>query len=153
MEPPLPRENFGSAINVVSAGSTAGELLENDLEWAAWQVHLAVANHNDRAVRHVLKEWLQRPVVYQLDMHFDSCSVTMSSSPRFNMYGNEFGMGKAVAVLSGFANKFDGNVTAYPGCEGGGSIDLEVSLSPDAMSALESDEDFMEAVSVANPLH
>ncbi|RDX90481.1 hypothetical protein CR513_27650, partial [Mucuna pruriens] len=69
------------------------------------------------------------------------------------MYGNEFGIGKAVAVLSGYANKFDGNVTAYPGCEGGGSMDLEVSLPPHAMSALESYQDFMEAVSVPNPLH
>ncbi|BAT77856.1 hypothetical protein LR48_Vigan09g015500 [Vigna angularis] len=153
MEPPLPHEYFGNCISVVSAGTTVGELLENDLGWAAWKVRQAVANQNDGAVRHAVKEWLQRPVVYQLGVHFDSRSVTMSSSPRFDMYGNEFGMGKAVAVLSGYANKFDGNVTSYPGSEGGGSIDLEVSLSPDAMSLLESDEEFMEAVSVANSLH
>ena len=36
--------------------------------------------------------------------------VMMGSSPRFNMYGNEFGMGKGVAVRSGYANKFDGKV-------------------------------------------
>ncbi|CAJ1973401.1 unnamed protein product [Sphenostylis stenocarpa] len=149
MEPPLPHEYFGNSVDVVSAGTKVGELLENDLGWAAWKVHLTVANQNDRAVRDGVKEWLQRPVVYQLGVHFDSCSVTVSSSPRFDMYGNEFGMGKAVAVLSGYANKFDGNVTAYPGREGGGSIDLELSLPPNAMSLLESDEEFMEAVSVS----
>ncbi|KAK8465362.1 hypothetical protein PHAVU_009G066200 [Phaseolus vulgaris] len=153
MEPPLPYEYFGNLIGVVSAGTTAGELLENDLGWAAWKVHLAVANQNDRVVRDAVKEWLQRPVVYQLGVHFDSCSVTMSSSPRFDMYGNEFGMGRAVAVLSGYANKFDGSVTSYPGSEGGGSIDLELSLSPKAMTLLESDEEFMQAVSVSNSLH
>ena len=154
LEPPLPHEYFGNAVDVVStAGFTAGELLEKDLGWAAWKVHVAVANQNDKAVRQKLKEWLKLPVVYQLGVHFDPCTVTMSSSPRFNMYGNEFGMGKAVAVLSGYANKNDGNVTAYQGYEGEGSIDLEICLSPDAVSALESDEEFMEAASVANFLH
>ncbi|XP_061343196.1 uncharacterized acetyltransferase At3g50280-like [Gastrolobium bilobum] len=153
MEPPLPDEYFGNSINVVNEGTTAGELIEHDLGWAAWKVHLAVANHNDKMVRHKVKEWLQSPLVYQLGLHFDPFSVTMSSSPRFNMYGNEFGMGKAVAVLSGCANKFDGSVTAYQGYEGGGSIDLEVSLSSDAMRALELDKEFMKAVSVPNPVY
>ncbi|KAK7351635.1 hypothetical protein VNO77_11225 [Canavalia gladiata] len=152
MEPTLPQEYFGNAIDVVSATTTAGELIEHDLGWAAWKVHLTVADHNDAKVRRVLKEWLQRPVVYQLGLHFDPYSVIVSSSPRFNMYGNEFGMGKPVAVLSGYANKCEGNATAYPGYEGGGSVDFEVSLSPDAMSALELDEEFMEAVTVTNPL-
>ena len=62
------------------------------------------------------------------------------------MYGNEFGMGKGVAVRSGYANKFDGKVKSYSGHKGGGSIDLELCLSPDTMSALESDEEFMSAV-------
>jgi len=68
------------------------------------------------------------------------------------MYGNEFGMGKAVAARSGYANKSDGKVSSYPGREGGGSIDLEVCLFPHTMSALESDEEFMNAVSVFDPL-
>ncbi|CAJ1973402.1 unnamed protein product [Sphenostylis stenocarpa] len=153
MEPPLPREYFGSAVDVVSAKSTVGELLENNLGWAAWKVHLTVANHNDRVVRDMLEEWLQHPVIYQHGVHLDSRCVMLSSSPRFNVYGIEFGMGKAVAVLSGYANKFDGNVIAYPGRDGGGTIDFEISLSPDVMSALESNEEFMEAVSVPTPLH
>jgi hypothetical protein len=72
----------------------------------------------------------------------------MGSSPRFNMYGNEFGMGKAVTIRSGYAHKFDGKVSSFPGYEGGGSIDLEVCLPPDFMSALESDEEFMDAATL-----
>ena len=60
----------------------------------------------------------------------DPCSVMMGSSPRFNMYGNEFEMGKTVALRSGYANKFDGTVTSYPGYDGGGSIDLEIGGVP-----------------------
>ena len=76
----------------------------------------------------------------------------MGSSPRFNKYGNEFGMGKAVTLRSGYAHKFDGKVSCYPGREGGGSIDLEMCLLPDNMLALESDKEFMEAASFVSPL-
>ncbi|TKY75048.1 acetyltransferase protein [Spatholobus suberectus] len=153
MEPPLPQEYFGNSIHAVSAETTTRELLENNLGWAAWELHLAVANHNDRVVLQFLQQWLQSPFIYHHGRFFDPCCVMMGSSPRFNVYGNEFGMGKAVAARSGYANKFDGKVTSYPGHEGGGSIDLEVCLSPDNMSALESDVEFMNAVSASNHLY
>ncbi|CAN8323632.1 unnamed protein product [Cochlearia groenlandica] len=47
-------------------------------------------------------------------------SVMMGSSSRFNKYGCEFWMGKAITLRSGYAHKFDGKVSAYPGREGGG---------------------------------
>ncbi|KAK7310838.1 hypothetical protein RJT34_08597 [Clitoria ternatea] len=149
MEPPLPQEYFGNSTHGVSFVTTAGELVERDLGWGALNLHLAVANYNSQAVQKTVKEWFQSPTVYQTHLSYDQYSVLVSSSPRFNMYGNEFGMGKAVAVLSGYANKFDGKVTSYPGYEGGGSIDFEVCLSPDTMKALESDKEFMNAVSVS----
>ncbi|KAJ3700023.1 hypothetical protein LUZ61_003728 [Rhynchospora tenuis] len=71
----------------------------------------------------------------------------MGSSPRFDMYGCDFGWGKALAARSGSANKFDGKISAYPGSERGGSIDLEVCLLPEYMSALERDEEFLAVVS------
>ncbi|XP_027356263.1 uncharacterized acetyltransferase At3g50280-like [Abrus precatorius] len=151
LEPPLPQEYFGNSIHTLNAGTTVGELLENDLGWAAWKLHVTIANHNDRAVLQLLKEWLKSPSIYQLGQFFDPFCVMMGSSPRFNMYGNEFGMGKAIAVRSGYANKVDGKVTSYPGREGGGSVDLEVCLSPETMSALESDQEFMNSVSVCAP--
>jgi hypothetical protein len=145
-------EYFGNSLYAVSAETTVGELLENDLGWAAWKIHLAVVNHDDKVVRRSVEEWFRSPFVYQTDLFFDPYTVMMGSSPRFNMYGNEFGMGKALAVRSGYANKFDGKVISYPGQEGGGSIDLEVCLSPEKMMVLETDEEFMNSVSVFNPL-
>ena len=116
------------------------------------ELHEAVTNLNHRAVLQFLEGWLDSPFILQMGRFFDPYSVLMGSSPRFNMYGNEFGMGKAVAARSGYANKSDGKVSSYPGREGGGSIDLEVCLFPHTMSALESDEEFMNAVSVFDPL-
>ncbi|XP_075668711.1 putative acetyltransferase At3g50280 [Castanea sativa] len=153
MEPSLSNDYFGNSLYAVGVVTTAGELLEHNLGWAAWKLHEAVANHSDKVVRDFFDIWLQSPFVLQPARIFDPYSVMMGSSPRFNMYGNEFGMGKAVALCSGYANKFDGKVSSYPGYEGGGSIDLEVCLSPDSMSALESDKEFMDAVSLSYQLH
>ncbi|XP_015884327.3 uncharacterized acetyltransferase At3g50280 [Ziziphus jujuba] len=145
LNPPLSQEYFGNSISVVKGDSTAGELLERDLGWAAWQLHEAVVSFTHKTVESWVDLWLKSPDIFQLEKIFDPFSVVIGSSPRFNKYGNEFGMGKALALRSGYANKFSGTVTPYPGREGGGSIDLEVCLPPETMSALESDMDFMEA--------
>ena len=113
-------------------------------------MHEAVANFTDKVVRDILNTWLPSPFVLQPARFFYPYSVTMASSPRLNVYGNEFGMGIAVALRCGNANKFDGKVSSYPGREGGGSIDLDVCLLPESMSALESDEKFMDAVSLSH---
>jgi hypothetical protein len=149
MEPPLSNDYFGNSIAAKGGVTTAGELLEHSLGWAAWKLHEAVANQTDKVVRDWIDSWLQSPFIYQLARDFDPYSIMMGSSPRFNMYGNEFGMGKALALRSGYAHKFDGKVSAFPGYEEG-SIDLEVCLLPDSMRAIESDEEFMDAVSLSH---
>ncbi|OMO74655.1 Transferase [Corchorus olitorius] len=147
LETPLSPDYFGNSIQTVRAVTTAGELLEQNLGWAAWQLHQAVVNHTDKSVREFVDNWVRTHFIYQLAQFFDPQSVMMGSSPRFNKYGNEFGLGKALTLRSGYAHKFDGKVSSYPGREGGGSIDLEVCLPPHSMHALESDEEFMAAVS------
>lgn len=146
--PPLSDDYFGNSIQVVYGTATAGELLEHNLGWAARLLHEAVVSHTDRAVHGWLESWLQSPTVYHLDQFFNPNNVMIGSSPRFNKYGNEFGLGKALTLRSGRAHKFDGTVSSYPGREGGGSIDLEVCLTPNSMSALESNQEFMEAASI-----
>lgn len=126
---PLLPNHFGAYVTAVLTTTTFGELLENSLGWAAPLLHQPVANHNNKVVRDFLDAWLKSPFIYQLSMS-DSKSVMMGSSPRFEIYENEFGLGKAIGVRSGYANKFPGKVTAYPGYEGGGSVDLEICLPP-----------------------
>ena len=148
MYPPLPRDYFGNCISALRTAAKAGELLENDLGWAALKLHQVVAEQTSEKVSQMIDHWLKSPFMYQTDRLFEPMSVMMGSSPRFNKYGCEFGMGKALTLRSGYAHKFDGKVSAYPGREGGGSIDLEVCLAPEFMKALESDEDFMSLVSI-----
>ncbi|KAJ9560744.1 hypothetical protein OSB04_005904 [Centaurea solstitialis] len=129
LSPPLPDEYLGNSVQTVRRDTTAGVLLGRSVGWAARLLHEMVANHGDKAIREFVGFWVKNPYVYKIGRMFDSNSIQMGSSLRFDMYGNEFGLGRGVAVLSGYANKFDGKVTLYPGRDGGGSIDLEKSFN------------------------
>ncbi|XP_062096067.1 uncharacterized acetyltransferase At3g50280-like [Humulus lupulus] len=146
LDPPISENYFGNAIYPIRGFTTVGELLEHDLGWVAWKLHEAVSNHNDKRIRGLMEDWLETRRVFQLGQLVDPFSVLMGSSARFNKYGIDFGMGKAVALRSGFGNKMSGKVSCYPGHEGGGSIDLEICLPPATMCALESDPEFMEPI-------
>ncbi|KAK1427430.1 hypothetical protein QVD17_16116 [Tagetes erecta] len=146
LSPPLPENYFGNSIQAIRTTTTAGELLDQSVGWTAQRLHESVANHGDKEIREYMDMWVKSPFVYKVGVFFDGNSIQMGSSPRFDMYGNEFGLGKGLAVLSGYANKFDGKVTLYEGREGGGSMDLEVCLLPQNMVAFESDEEFMSLV-------
>ncbi|KAK9059193.1 hypothetical protein SSX86_021812 [Deinandra increscens subsp. villosa] len=146
LSPPLPENYFGNCIQTVRVTASAGELLNCGVGTTAWRLHEAVVNHGDKEVRAYMDSWVKKPFVYKMGVFFDGDSIQMGSSPRFDMYGNEFGLGKGLAVLSGYANKFDGKVTLYEGREGGGSMDLEVCMLPENMARFESDQEFMSLV-------
>ncbi|KAI3955209.1 hypothetical protein MKW92_024533 [Papaver armeniacum] len=133
LNPPSSENYFGNCVQTVCATTTIGELLHHSIGWAALILHEAIKEHTDEKIR-----GLMRPI-------FDS--VRMGSSPRFDVYDCDFGLGMAVAARSGFTNKFDGKVTSYRGLTGRGSVMLEVCLAPESMSELESDAEFMDAVS------
>ncbi|KAK1421321.1 hypothetical protein QVD17_23564 [Tagetes erecta] len=146
LEPQLESRYFGNAIQSIPTYATAGDVLSNDLRWCAEQLNKNVLLHDDKMVRRFVYNWEQDPRCFPLG-NFDGAMLTMGSSPRFPMYDNDFGWGKPVAVRSGRANKFDGKISAFPGREGGGSVDLEVVLSPETMAELELDQEFMQYVS------
>ncbi|KAL2526177.1 HXXXD-type acyl-transferase family protein [Abeliophyllum distichum] len=146
LEPRLDTLYFGNAIQSIPTYASAGDVLAKDLRWCAEQLNKNVLSHDNNTVRKYIGDWERDPRCFPLG-NFDGAMITMGSSPRFPMYENDFGWGKPIAVRSGRANKFDGKISAFPGRNGGGSIDLEVVLAPDTMAALESDPEFMEYVS------
>ncbi|KQK20083.1 uncharacterized acetyltransferase At3g50280 [Brachypodium distachyon] len=144
LHPPLPPEYFGNCIDAVSTDSvSSSDLLLLGHGWAAAAVGRSVAAHTDEDIRARVAAWVESPVVYTARW-YDPRGTFMGSSPRFDMYGCDFGWGKPAAVRSGKANKVDGRVSLYPGREGG--MDAEVSLTPEHMAALELDHEFWAAV-------
>ncbi|CAO1943825.1 unnamed protein product [Urochloa humidicola] len=139
LRPPLPAEYFGNCITGIGTEAVpVSELLTRGHGWA-------VAAHTDAsAIRSRAAAWAASPVLYTVGT-FPKNGVVVGSSPRFDMYGCDFGWGKALAARSGMANKVDGKASLYPGRDGG--FDVEVSMLPEHMAALEQDDEFWAAVS------
>ncbi|XP_074289653.1 putative acetyltransferase At3g50280 [Silene latifolia] len=143
--PPFPDEYFRNSITVAKGETKVGDLMSNSLGHAALIVNQCIKMQDGTYYRKLAKYFEENACV--VPRGSASANVTIGGSPRFDMYGPKFGVGKAVAVLAGYASKDDGKVTANPGCEGSGSVDLEVCLRPENMNALELDEEFMSFVS------
>lgn len=150
LKPPFSQDHFGNYLAVAEGTCKVGELLGHHLGWAASLVHQSVKTQDDSAIREFLYNYAKAPYMGRTgaDPVFNrSNNVSIAGSSKFDMYGPKFGIGKAVAVLAGYANKGDGKATANPGREKGGSVDLEVCLKQETMDALESNEEFMSFVS------
>ncbi|KAL4283212.1 hypothetical protein GQ457_16G026770 [Hibiscus cannabinus] len=146
LDPKLSPYYFGNAIQSIPNVAPAGELLANDLSWGANLLHKNVVAHDNETVRRGVEDWERQPRLFPLG-NADGASITMGSSPWFPMYNNDLGWGKPLAVRSGRANKFDGKISAFPGREEDGSVDLEVVLAPETMAGLENDTEIMQYVS------
>lgn len=147
--PPLSDDYFGNILVRAKGVSKVDELLSQSLGWGARILSQEVKKHTHETICETLKMFAEHPSVIRRGLNQPGFySVDNGGSHRFDMYGPEFGLGRAVAVLMGYGNKAHGKVTANPGREGRGSVDLEICLRPQIMSTLEADEEFMNFVSM-----
>ncbi|KAI3504854.1 hypothetical protein L1887_26603 [Cichorium endivia] len=146
LKPPLSDDYFGNPVQMVGGTASVEELMSHGLGWAALRLHEAVRSHDHTAVEKWVQSWSRTPTINKMSGVFDPNTINIGSSPRFDMYGCEFGLGKAVAARSGCANKADGKITMFPGRDGGGSIDVEVCLMPKYMAEIEYDKEFISAL-------
>ncbi|KAJ3668884.1 hypothetical protein LUZ60_010834 [Juncus effusus] len=147
LEPSISPRYFGNAIQSAPTRAQVGDVTKNDFQYVSGLLHTSVKEYGNSAVRQTVADWETAPKCFPLG-NPDGAVITMGSSNRFPMYeGNDFGWGRPLAVRSGKANKFDGKMSAFPGKEGDGSVDIEMCLAPETMEALLLDEDFMAFVS------
>ncbi|XP_059641291.1 uncharacterized acetyltransferase At3g50280-like [Cornus florida] len=146
LQPPLPKGYFGNAVYFEPVTTKVSELLEHGQGWVALQMNKLIASQNDDEIRNYLKCWVKNPKLLTI-ASMTSNALLPSSSPRFDVYGNDFGWGKPVAMRSGEANKACRYVTFFQGAEEG-SIDTEVCLLPETLRAMENDAEFMEFVTM-----
>ncbi|RLN28844.1 hypothetical protein C2845_PM05G18320 [Panicum miliaceum] len=139
----------GNAVMRSEVPSTAGEIERNGLGWTAWLLNRSVASFDELRVRGWLGRWVREPEFAHMgSLMSDGAAVTTGSSPRFDVFGNDFGWGTPVAVRSGAAEKMDGATTVFKGREKGGSISLEVCVKPGVLPMLVADKEFMDAVTL-----
>ncbi len=144
IQPPLPEEYLGNAVLLGKVKANAGNLLEHGLGWVASQINKVIASQTAEEVRKYIEDWVRSPKINNLSSLTSNALLT-GSSPRFNVYGNDFGWGRPIAVRSGVGNKFDGKLTVFPGAEEG-SMDFEACLLPETLQAMAVDAEFMEAL-------
>ncbi|OVA15979.1 Transferase [Macleaya cordata] len=152
VDPPLSKYYLGNCVSTVMPTAEVGELLNRELGWAAMLCNQAISAHNNEVVMKKVVGWIKSPAIRKLGRLVDNTFLVIGGiPPSFDAYGNDFGWGKPVAIRRAVAIKFDGRISAYPGREGGGGLDLMCCLSSEAMGALESDEEFMSFVSPPPP--
>ncbi|CAI0544246.1 unnamed protein product [Linum tenue] len=146
LQPRVLEDYFGNALVSQSVVLKEGELLvaEKGLGRVAAAVNRVVAEQTDEKLKEAMESWIKNPKFLKIG-ELEEGMMLLGSSPRYDVYGNDFGWGKPVAVRSGAGNKFDGKVTVYPGVEAG-SMDVEVCLLPETAERLGRDLEFMAAV-------
>ncbi|XP_057481962.1 uncharacterized acetyltransferase At3g50280-like [Actinidia eriantha] len=146
LQPPLLEGYFGHTSRGEILTTTVGELVGQGLGWVAWKLNQQIALQTNDEIRNFLMCWVKNPKLVTATDYPKNVLIS-SSSPRFNVYGNDLGWGKPVAVRSGSANKIGRKITLFQGVEEG-SIDIEVCLSPETLTAMADDEEFMEAINI-----
>ncbi|CAN1306428.1 Uncharacterized acetyltransferase At3g50280 [Linum perenne] len=144
LQPKLPEDYFGNAISRCTVAMKEKALLKKGLGELAAEIDKVVTDQTDEKLKKAVESWIENPVMRSVG-RLPKGTLVLSSSPRYDVYGNDFGWGKPVAVRSGAGNKFDGKVTVFPGVEEG-SIDVEICLSSETVERLGSDSEFMAAV-------
>ena len=142
----LPEQYFRNAIQSAMVTWKAGELIVNGLGNAAWQINKIVAKHTEENFMNSLESWAKSPRLYQTGQIMNNALLT-ASSPRFDIYGNDFGWGRPIATGHGAGSRFGGVLIASCGVEEG-SIEIKVCLSPETFQAMENDEEFMAALTI-----
>ncbi|KAF6998572.1 hypothetical protein CFC21_014685 [Triticum aestivum] len=143
----IPQAYMGNALTSGVARRPVGEILgDGRLVRTAWLVNRAVASVDEASVRAELAAWPQNPSFSRVgvgDRDGDPAAVMMSGSPRFDVYGNDFGWGRPVGVRTGPGDKEDGLITVFEDGGGAGGMELEVCLAPDVLARLVADQELM----------
>ncbi|KAI3975598.1 hypothetical protein MKX01_017511 [Papaver californicum] len=145
--PPLPETYFGNSIAWGLETPKEGELLEKGFGFLASLLKEVVNSHNFEKSRSFLESWIEKPLIPEpsdASTGIFSSMVMARSSQWFNMYGNDFGWGRPIAIKTGKNGKSYGITTVSPGPVEG-SVDIEICLPVEVFKAMENDDEFMEA--------
>ncbi|XP_026443037.1 uncharacterized acetyltransferase At3g50280-like [Papaver somniferum] len=117
LDPPPPESFFGNSAVSGDATVKVHELLEvGGFELGALLLNKLVTSFDGAAIRSHWKGWVEKPTVKKMsNLLASQYTLVTGGSPRFDMYGNNFGWGTPIALRSGIVNKRDGKITSTPG--------------------------------------
>ncbi|KAG7565142.1 Transferase [Arabidopsis suecica] len=153
INPPLDKDCFGNVANLGMATATVGDLVDRGLGWAALQINKTVRSQTNENFRTFAENWVRNGKIPRIDVRSKRGDhvFIVTNSPRFEVYDNDFGLGKPIAVRAGPANGIGGKLVVFRGIEEG-SIDvhaiLTLSLWSDMLLNLFDDVKSMENVTI-----
>ncbi|KAG2329448.1 hypothetical protein Bca4012_020987 [Brassica carinata] len=147
VNPPLEKDCFGNMVYITKATATVEELLGRGLGWAALQISKLVSSQTNENCKAFAEDWVRnvRNLKTGVGSRMAGDTVLVSSSPRFDVYRNDFGWGKPVAVRAGPGNNISGKLVLFPGVDEG-SFDIQATLWCDVLVNLFADVEFLEHV-------
>ncbi|KAH7542521.1 hypothetical protein FEM48_Zijuj02G0082900 [Ziziphus jujuba var. spinosa] len=148
MEPKyLAEEYLGNMCQPAFVQHTAGELLKKGLGWVAWQINKLIDSYTSGEARKLLQDWAKNPIMFKGTKITDNTTLFLGGSHRYNIYGNDFGWGRPIAVRSSQANMRNGKMNVFAGAEQG-SIDFEAWLLPETIQAMVNEAEFRDTITV-----
>lgn len=144
LNPKLKEECFGNVIQTGIARVNVGELLDHGLGWLAMQINKMVRSQTDENAKTFAENWVKN-VEFPVGV---SATLIVTSCPRFNVYGNDFGWGKPIGSRSG-PPFTDGKLVVFQGIEEGG-FEFQACFPRHVVVKLTKDAEFLEYVDIAS---
>ncbi|CAH8385655.1 unnamed protein product [Eruca vesicaria subsp. sativa] len=131
LNPPLDTACFGNVTHQGMATARVGEILDHGLGWAALQINEKVRSLTNDNYKTFAETWfknvkLPQPKISGGPRKADTYLV-VRSSPWLEVYDNDFGWGKPIAVRSEPNNGFGVSLVVFRGVEEG-SIDVHATI-------------------------
>ncbi|KAF8106011.1 hypothetical protein N665_0149s0038 [Sinapis alba] len=131
LNPPLDMACFGNVTHQAMATATAGEMLDQGLGWAALQINEQVRSLTNESYKTFAETWVRNvklplPKISGGPRKAETYLV-VTSSPWFEVYDNDFGWGKPIAVRAEPNNGFGVSLVVFRGVEEG-SIDVHATI-------------------------
>ncbi|XP_026425496.1 uncharacterized acetyltransferase At3g50280-like [Papaver somniferum] len=101
MNPPLPEFYFGSSLTTGTATAKAGQLVDKGLGWGASLLNQVIASYNVQGIQRYRETWFKKPDLPSAHDLISTTNLRVGSSPRFNVYVNDFGWGRPLVMRSG----------------------------------------------------
>ncbi|KAG2327206.1 hypothetical protein Bca52824_009934 [Brassica carinata] len=143
LNPPLEEECFGNVSQTGIAKVTVGELMDHGIGWAAVKINEMERSQTFENAKAFAEKWVEN---VKIPVSVGSRDLVVTSSHRFDVYGNDFGWGKPIAARAG-PPYVNGRLVVFQGVEGG-SVDFQACLQPHVLEKLSEDVDFREYVSI-----
>ncbi|CAF1717043.1 hypothetical protein HID58_084977 [Brassica napus] len=144
LNPKLKEDCFGNLVHTGVVTVKVGEMLDHGLGWLAQKVSKVVRSQTDENVKAFGENWVKN-----VEIPVSICATLLvTSCPRFNVYGNDFGWGKPIGLRSGPPHS-NGKLVVVQGVEEGG-LEFQACFPCQVVVKLLCDAEFLEYVDIAS---